>query len=54
MTQTCELLENDWLAEQALIYVETEAEGNQPIPSNWQLLKEKIAGQVAYRLYQRA
>ena len=54
VTQTCELLENGWLAEQALIYVETEAEGNQPIPSNWQLLKEKIAGQVAYRLYQRA
>lgn len=52
VTQTCELLENGWLAEQALIYVETEAEGNQPIPSNWQLLKEKIAGQVAYRLYQ--
>ena len=54
VTQTCELLENGWLAEQALIYVETEAEGNQPLPSNWQLLKEKIAGQVAYRLYQRA
>jgi len=54
VTQTCELLENGWLAEQALIYVETEAEGNQTIPSNWQLLKEKIAGQVAYRLYQRA
>lgn len=54
VTQTCELLENGWLAEQALIYVETEAEGDQTIPSNWQLLKEKIAGQVAYRLYQRA
>ena len=53
VSQTCELLENDWLTEQALIYVEMEAEGNQQLPNNWQLLKEKIAGQVAYRLYQR-
>ena len=53
VTQICELLENSWLAEQALIYVEMEAEGEQKIPNNWQLLKEKIAGQVAYRLFQR-
>lgn len=53
VTQTCELLENGWLAEQALIYVEMEAEGSQQLPNNWQLLKEKMAGQVAYRLYQR-
>ena len=53
VTQTCELLNNGWLAEQALIYVEMEAEGNQQLPSNWQLLKEKVAGQVAYRLYQK-
>lgn len=53
VTQTCELLNNGWLAEQALIYVEMEAETSQQIPSNWQLLKEKIAGQVAYRLYQK-
>jgi len=53
ISQTCELLENGWLTEQALIYVEMEAEGNQQLPNNWQLLKEKIAGQVAYRLYQR-
>ena len=53
ISQTCELLENSWLAEQALIYVEMEAEGEQLLPSNWLLLKEKIAGQVAYRLYQR-
>lgn len=53
VTKTCELLEHGWLAEQALIYVEMEAEGAQLLPSNWQLLKEKIAGQVAYRLYQR-
>ena len=53
VSQTCELLEGGWLTEQALIYVEMEVEGNQLIPCNWQLLKEKIAGQVAYRLYQR-
>ena len=54
VTQTCKLLENGWLTEQALIYVEMEAEGSQPPPSNWKLLKEKISGQVAYRLYERA
>lgn len=55
VTQTCELLEGGWLAEQALIYVETETEteGSQQLPSNWQLLKEKVAGQVVYRLFQR-
>jgi len=53
ISQTCELLESAWLTEQALVYVEMEAEGDQQLPSNWLLLKEKIAGQVAYRLYQR-
>jgi 16S rRNA (guanine966-N2)-methyltransferase len=53
MQPTCELLENGWLTNQALIYVEMELESTQQFPSNWQLLKEKIAGQVAYRLYQR-
>jgi len=40
------------LNDKALIYVETEVEGQQVLPPNWQLIKEKIAGQVAYRLYQ--
>jgi 16S rRNA (guanine966-N2)-methyltransferase len=52
ITQTAELLNNGWLAEHALIYIEMEAENNQQLPCNWQLLKEKVAGQVAYRLYQ--
>ena len=52
VSQTSELLNNDWLAEDALIYVEMETEANQKLPDNWQLLKEKIAGQVAYRLFQ--
>lgn len=52
VTQTAELLNNDWLADQALIYVEMEVQSSQPLPNNWQLLKEKVAGQVAYRLFQ--
>lgn len=43
-----------WLADEALIYVESEVEnGVPPVPVNWQLHREKIAGQVAYRLYVR-
>lgn len=53
VSQTCHSLEQGWLNEDALIYVEMEAEGNQQLPSNWLLLKEKVAGQVAYRLFQR-
>lgn len=42
-----------WLNDDALIYVETESElTNLRVPSHWQLLKEKVAGQVTYRLYQ--
>ena len=47
------LLNQGWLAEEALIYVEMEVEqGMTQVPDNWLLLKEKVAGQVAYRLYQ--
>ena len=53
--KTCFLLEeNNWLTAQALIYVEVESELNSlDIPDNWMLLKEKTAGQVICRLYQR-
>ena len=50
--QSALLLNQGWLNNKALIYIEMEAEGQQTLPNNWQLLKEKIAGQVAYRLYQ--
>lgn len=50
--QAAQLLNHCSLAEQALIYVEMEAESKQVIPANWQLLKEKLAGQVIYQLYQ--
>ena len=51
----CQLLEQyNWLADTALIYLETEKELTiAQLPANWRLLKEKIAGQLAYRLYQR-
>ncbi len=47
------LLNKGWLAPNAMVYVETEAENNlADLPPSWQLLKEKVAGQVAYRLFQ--
>ncbi|MGX1111796.1 16S rRNA (guanine966-N2)-methyltransferase [Pseudoalteromonas sp. MBR-15] len=53
--KSCLLLEsNQWLTEQALIYVEVESElSSFTPPDNWLLLKEKSAGQVICRLYQR-
>ncbi|WP_439239282.1 16S rRNA (guanine(966)-N(2))-methyltransferase RsmD [Lonepinella sp. BR2919] len=52
--QAIKLLEqNNWLQQQALIYVETEKDKPLNAPENWYLLKEKITGQVCYRLYQK-
>ncbi|MCS2157456.1 16S rRNA (guanine(966)-N(2))-methyltransferase [Scandinavium sp. H11S7] len=55
LDETLNLLEmNGWLADDALIYVESEVENGLPsVPSHWDLYREKVAGQVAYRLYQR-
>lgn len=49
----CQLLQQQgWLSDNALIYLETEKElALNDIPANWSLLKEKIAGQLAYRLW---
>ncbi|EEX38617.1 16S rRNA (guanine(966)-N(2))-methyltransferase RsmD [Vibrio metschnikovii] len=45
---------NGWLAEQAIIYIECEKELSlNELPDNWQLHREKTAGQVCYRLYLR-
>lgn len=45
---------NGWLADEAWIYIEAEVEhGPIPVPAGWRLHREKIAGQVAYRLYHR-
>lgn len=51
----CQALEQQgWLSDSALIYLETEKElPLAGIPTNWQLLKENIAGQLAYRLWLR-
>jgi len=51
----CNALEQQgWLSNNALIYLETEKElALTNMPSNWQLLKENIAGQLAYRLWLR-
>lgn len=55
LTSTLQLLEQrGWLAEEAWIYVEAEVEHTAlDIPANWLLHREKVAGQVAYRLYIR-
>ena len=55
LSDTIQLLEkNQWLADESWIYVESEAESLlTDIPTNWQLHREKIAGQVAYRLFIR-
>lgn len=47
------LQQNNWLAENALIYIETEK--NHPpllLAENWQIIKEKSAGMVTSRLIQ--
>lgn len=46
------LIQNNWLAPNALIYVETEKNNTLITPPDWQLLKQKTSGQVCYRLYQ--
>jgi 16S rRNA (guanine966-N2)-methyltransferase len=52
--QTAQLLNENSLADNALIYIEMESEeSNQQLPLNWKLLKEKVAGQVISRLYQK-
>jgi 16S rRNA (guanine966-N2)-methyltransferase len=55
LESVCDRLEQaGWLADEALIYLERESEGQAPnLPANWQLLKDKKAGQVCYQLYQR-
>lgn len=45
------LAKNQWLAENALLYIETEKDhAPLTLPEGWQILKEKTAGQVVSRL----
>ncbi|GGE36584.1 ribosomal RNA small subunit methyltransferase D [Halopseudomonas oceani] len=51
----CAALEaNQWLADEAQIYIESEQPPSQlALPDNWQLHREKRAGQVWYSLWHR-
>ena len=49
------LVEHDWLSPNAYIYIETAIQTELVgLPANWQVLREKTAGQVCYRLLQAA
>lgn len=50
--QICQLLtEGNWLASKALIYCELPLSQAQCMPSSWQLLKDKTAGNVHFCLF---
>jgi 16S rRNA (guanine966-N2)-methyltransferase len=53
VVKTCELLEKqNWLTPYSKIYVETENDLTLELPERWQLLKSKVASEVAYRLFE--
>lgn len=53
LTNISTLLSNSGcLAADAIIYVEHNNESDIVLPANWQLFKEKKAGQVAYKLFE--
>ncbi|MGR5066171.1 16S rRNA (guanine(966)-N(2))-methyltransferase RsmD [Photobacterium sp. DNB22_13_2] len=48
------LEQNSWLSPHAVIYIEAEKEFGEPVtPAHWHLHREKTAGQVCYRLFER-
>ncbi|MFY0989338.1 16S rRNA (guanine(966)-N(2))-methyltransferase RsmD [Halomonas sp. C05BenzN] len=49
----CAALERGWLAEDAVIYLETESEREPRVPAGWQLHREVRAGDTTGRLYRR-
>lgn len=52
--QVFELLErNEWLSDNALIYIETPKDYHLQVPANWRLHRQKAAGNVCYGLYER-
>lgn len=53
--EICQMLEmNHWLSDRAFIYIELPSEQELPeLPSNWQIIRGKKAGQVGYYLAQR-
>ncbi|MCZ2722043.1 16S rRNA (guanine(966)-N(2))-methyltransferase RsmD [Marinomonas sp. 15G1-11] len=47
------LLNDNWLANRAWVYIEMEKESPLPeLPTFWSLKKEKMAGQLCYRLFE--
>jgi 16S rRNA (guanine966-N2)-methyltransferase len=55
MQQVVPLLEaNGWLSHDAMLYLEIEKRQSLPeLPANWKELKNKVAGEVNYYLFQR-
>ncbi len=52
-TALARLVDGGWLAEDALLYIETDRAALRPaLPVGWQWLREKHAGQVRYGLVQ--
>lgn len=42
-----------WLSDEAVIYLEAPRDAHLQLPANWQLHRDKQAGQVSFRLYHR-
>lgn len=42
-----------WLSDEAVIYLEAPRDAHLQLPTNWQLHRDKQAGQVSFRLYHR-
>jgi 16S rRNA (guanine966-N2)-methyltransferase len=53
-TLCSQLHQHGWLARDARIYLEAERDAKLCLPAHWQLLREKFAGRIAYRLYRAA
>jgi len=52
LSQSCSLLDSSGcLAEDAIIYVEHATDEAVELPANWDCVRQKVAGQVAYKLY---
>lgn len=43
----------NWLADEAVIYLEAPRDAQLQLPANWTLHRDKQAGQVSFRLYHR-
>lgn len=52
VTRCCKLLDqSNWLAQDALVYIETEVDAQIDLPQSWSLIKQKHTGQVLSTLY---